>query len=48
MMKKKVGGRLVQLREERSLLYRFFITLRKRPELDLEHCLGKFEFTIVP
>ena len=39
--------RVVQLREERSLLSWFFITSRKRPELDLEHCLNNFEFTIV-
>ena len=45
-MKKKVNGRVVQLREERSLLSRFLITLRKRLELDLEHCLGNFELTV--
>ena len=45
-MKKEVDGRVVQLREERSLLSRFLITSRKRLELDLEHCLGNFEFTV--
>ena len=46
-MKKKVDYRVVQLREERPLLSRFLITSRKRPELDLEHCLGNFECTVV-
>ena len=27
---------------------RFLITSRKRPELDPEHCLGNFEFSVVP
>ena len=26
---------------------RFLITSRKRPELDLENCLGNFEFSVV-
>ena len=47
MVKKKVDGRIIQLREVRSLLSRFLITSRKRSELDLEHCLGNFEFIVV-
>ena len=48
MMKKKVDVRVIQLNEERSLLSRFLITSRKRPDLDLEHCFGNFKFTVVP
>ena len=47
-MKKKVDSRVIQLREEKSLLSRFVITSRKRPELNLEHRLGNFEVTVFP
>ena len=47
-LKVKVDGKLVQLKEERILLSRFLITARKRPELDLEECLGNYEFSVVP
>ena len=46
--RKKVNGKIIQLKEEKSLLSRFLITSRKRPEIDLEHCLGNFEFSVVP
>lgn len=48
IINQKVGEKIVQLKEEKSLLSRFLITARKRPELDLEHCLGNFEFSVVP
>ena len=48
VVKKKVNGRVIQLKEEKSVLSRFLITSRKRPELGLEYCLGNFEFTVVP
>ena len=38
----------MQLKEEKSLFLRFLITSRKRLELDLEHCLGNFKFSVVP
>ena len=47
-IKTKIGEKLVQLKEERTLLSRFFITARKRPELDLEGSIGNYEFTVVP
>ena len=47
-IKTKVGAKVVQLKEEKTLLTRFLITARKRPELDLEHCLENFEFAVVP
>ena len=46
--KSKAGDKLVQLKEEKTLMSRFLITARKRPELDLEHCIGNFEFSVVP
>lgn len=30
------------------MISQFLIISRKRLELDLEHCLGNFEFTVVP
>ena len=48
VLKTKVGEKVVQLKEEKSLLTRFMTTARKRPELDLEHCFGNFEFSVVP
>lgn len=47
-VKSTVDGKVVQLKEEKSLLSRFLITSRKRPEIDLEFCIGNFEFTVVP
>ena len=47
-LKSKVEGTVIQLKEEKSLFLRFLITSRKRPELDLEDCLGNFEFSVVP
>ena len=30
------------------MLSRFLITARKRPEIDLEECIGNYEFSVVP
>ena len=43
----KVGA-VVQLKEEKTLLARFLIIARKRQDLDLEHFLGNFVFSVVP
>ena len=47
-IKTKIGEKVVQLKEERTLLSRFLITARKRPELDLEESIGNYEFAVVP
>ena len=47
-IRSKVGDKVIQLKEEKTLLTRFLITARKRPELDLEYCLGNFELAIIP
>ena len=44
---RKVGA-VVQLKEEKTLLARFIIIARKRQDLDLEHFLGNFVFSVVP
>ena len=46
-IKTKVGEKLVQLKQKRTLLSRFLITARKRPELDLEGSIGNYEFAVV-
>ena len=45
---KKVGEKIINLKEEKTLLSRFLIAARKRPELDLKFSLGNFEFSVVP
>ena len=44
--KSKIGDKIVQLKEERTLLSRFLLSA-KRPEVDLEECIGN-EFSVVP
>ena len=39
---------MIQLQEKKSLLSRFLITSSKRPKIDLKHCLGNFELSVVP
>ena len=41
-------AKVVQLKEEKTLLAAFLIATCKRPDLDLKHCLGNFEFSVVP
>ena len=47
-IKSKSGGKIIQLKEEKNLVSRFLITARKRPELELERCIGDYEFSVVP
>ena len=46
--KSKIGDKIIQLKEERTLLSRFLLSARKRPELDLEESIGSYEFSVVP
>ena len=41
-------GKVITLKEERNLLQRFVIIARRRTSLDLEHCIGEYEFGVVP
>ena len=41
-------GKIVTLKEERNLLQRFTIIARKRSDLDLQQCIGEYEFGVVP
>ena len=42
----KDGDKLTK--EERGLLQRLIIISRSRPELDLQKCIGEFEFGLLP
>ncbi len=44
----QAGNKIIQLKEERTLMSRFLIAARKRPELDLEEAIGNYEFSVVP
>ena len=41
-------GKFIVLKEERNLLQRFITIDRSRIELNLEECIGEFEFGVVP
>ena len=43
-----VEAKVVQLKEAKNLPATSLIATRKRPDPDLEHCLGNFEFSVVP
>ena len=44
----QVGDKIVQLKEERTLLSWFLITACKRPELDWQEASGNYKFSVVP
>ena len=41
-------GKVITLKEERNLLQRFIIIARKRTDLDLQQCIGEYEFGVIP
>lgn len=47
-LKKKVNGKIVSLKEEKTLITRFLVMARQRPEIDLPMLLGNFEFSVIP
>ena len=47
-VRSKIKGKLFQLSEEKNLVSKFLIAARNRPELELEHYIGNFEFSVVP
>ena len=42
------GGKLVKIKEERGLLERRIVISRSQPQLDLNECIGTYEFGVVP
>ena len=47
-LKKKVNDKMVSLREEKTLITRFLVMARQRPDIDLPILLGNFEFSVIP
>ena len=47
-VKVTLQNKVVTLKEERSLLVRFAIAARSRPEIDLPKYLGDYELSVVP
>ena len=48
IVKVKLQDRVVTLKEERTLMTRFIIASRKRPDMNLKWYLGNYEFSVVP
>ena len=48
VVKCKVGEKIVQIKEERSLVTRFLIMSRRRDEIDLRDIIGNYELSVVP
>ena len=46
--KSVIDNKDVHLKEHKKLMARFLVTARKRPQLELEECLGNCEFCVVP
>ena len=46
--KSVINNKEVHLKEEKNLMAKFLITARKQPQLELEECLGNYEFCVVP
>ena len=44
----KVGEKIVQIKEERSLVTRFLIMSHRRDEIDLRDIIGNYELSVVP
>lgn len=47
-VKTKIGEKLIEIKEEKKIMSRFLIAARKRPEIELELCIGEYEFSVVP
>ena len=45
--KSVINNKDVHLKEDKNLMPKFLITARKRQQLELEECLGNYEFCVV-
>ena len=48
ILKTKLEGKVVELKEDRPLMQRILVIPQKRPEIDLPNLIGKYEFSITP
>ena len=47
-VKHKIQDKIIQLKEEKTLLTHFLIAAQKRPELGSTHYIGNYKFSVVP
>ena len=43
-----VSQQIIAIKEERKLMNRLLVASRTRPDVDLQFCLGKYEFSVTP
>ena len=48
IVKTKTQEKVIELQEEKSLISRYLIVSRNRPDLDIKFLVGNFEFSVVP
>lgn len=47
-VKIEVGEKIYEMKEERNTMSRSLIAARKRPEMEIEQCIGEYKFSVVP
>ena len=43
-----INQQIIAIKEERKLMNRLLVASRTRPDIDLQFCLGKYEFSVTP
>ena len=43
-----INQQIITITEERKLMNRLLVASRTRPDVDLQFCLGKYEFSVTP
>ena len=43
-----VNQQIIAIKEERKLMNGLLVASRTRPDIDLQFCLGKYEFSVIP
>ena len=46
--KSTTSDKLVAMNDDRELFARFLVVILARPELNLQECIGEFEFAMFP
>ena len=44
----KITGQLVSIKQEGKLLSGLVVAAKSRPELNVKHCIGNYEFNVTP
>ena len=43
-----VNQQIIAIKEERKLMYRLLVASSTRPDIDLQFCLGTYQFSVSP